>query len=138
MPTYQEVMEGEPKQRKKRDEREFRFQCALARKLPLLVQPGVYWNALPYGEDRRDATASRLAAMGVKAGPADLFFLKNGQPFMLELKVYPNTQSDIQARFQADWEAAGGVYCLAYTMEEALSFLEAWRLIKPDVSRVAA
>lgn len=121
-----------------RQQPEYRFQCALIRHLRARLMPGVYFNSLPFGEYRTKATAARLAAMGVRPGMADLIFLKDSHAICLELKVKPNKQSEAQIQFQADWEAAGGHYFLAFTMDEALSTLERLGLIRPDVSKVAA
>lgn len=121
-----------------RQQPEFKFQAALVRHIRARLLPRVYYNALPFGEYRTKATAGRLAAMGVRPGASDLLFLREGQAIALELKVKGGRQSETQKQFEAEWRAAGGIYALAFSMDEALALLEDLGLIRPDVSARAA
>lgn len=121
-----------------RQQPEYRFQCLLVKHLEARLMPGVYCNAMPFGEYRTDATAARLKRMGVKPGMGDLFFLDQGLAFSLELKIAPNGQSDTQKRFEKDWRRAGGTYAVVYTLDQALAQLQVWGLVRPDVSARAA
>lgn len=138
MPTYREVMEGEPKQRKQADPREFRLQAALVRHLKTRARPDVFWCAIPNGEYRTNATLGKLKAMGIRAGAPDLLFIVKGRPIGLELKAGDGAASDEQEAVALDWTGAGGLYTVAVGMDQALGFLEMVGAIKPDVSRVAA
>lgn len=57
--------------------------------------------------------------MGVKSGVADwLVFPLNGRKVAVELKDDEGEQDSDQERFQVRWEAGGGSYFIARTLEE--------------------
>lgn len=59
-------------------------------------------------------------------GSSDILGVMPGGRFLgVEVKVGSNTQSDEQTRFQAAVEAAGGLYVLAYSVEDAVEAVRA-------------
>jgi hypothetical protein len=119
----------------RKDQPEFRLQCAVADLLRFCAKPDVYWSALPMGEKRTLATGARLKRMGVRPGAGDLLILAPATvPIMLELKTEKGRLSDTQKATQVDWEKAGGKYFVASGYQMAHDFLEIWGIIKPDRS----
>lgn len=118
----------------RRDQPEFRLQCAVADLLRLTAMPGVYWTALPFGEKRSLETGARLKRMGVRAGAGDILLLVNGLAIMLELKVEKGRQSDTQRDTEEAWTVANGLYFVARGYHEAREFLERVQAIRPDRS----
>jgi len=120
----------------RRDQPEFRLQCAVADLLRLTANPGVYWTALPFGEKRSLETGARLKRMGVRAGAGDILFLINGRAVMLELKVGKGRQNENQIATEEAWTVARGLYHVARSFNEARDFLEMIGAIYPDRSLI--
>lgn len=57
-------------------------------------------------------------------GSADILGVRRGRGFALEGKARRGRQADTQARFQAAFEGAGGLYGLFRSEDEALAILE--------------
>lgn len=63
-------------------------------------------------------TQMHFKRMGVVPGVADwLAFPQNGRKIAIELKDDEGEQSPDQKRFQAQWEATGGLYFVCRTLE---------------------
>ena len=56
-------------------------------------------------------------------GSPDIFVLKNGVCYGIEVKGPKGTQSDAQKEFQVRFEVAGGVYILAKGIDEVAARL---------------
>ena len=68
---------------------------------------------------------TRLIRYG-RVGSSDILGVMPGGRFLgVEVKVGSNTQSEEQERFQAAVEAAGGLYVLAYSVEDAVTAVRA-------------
>jgi len=108
------------------------IQAALVEHLRWRLVPGVVWYAVPNGEKRDIVTASRLKKLGVRAGVADIaFVLPGGAAAYLELKAgKEGWQSPEQKQFEADVTAAGARYALARTIDDALTVLKEWGVIR--------
>lgn len=60
----------------------------------------------------------------MRGGVADwLLFPIDGRKLALELKTQTGRQRDDQEKFQAAWEAAGGVYEIARCLDDIDSFV---------------
>ena len=71
-------------------------------------------------------TGARLKRMGVRAGAADLLFLRPGsRALFLEIKTSRGVQSATQRAFEAQAIAAGAEYMIARSLDAALDIL--WR-----------
>ena len=67
---------------------------------------------LPYTTGGFRDEAGRFIRVGMP-GASDLIGTINGKPVACEVKVGRDRQRPDQAKFQAAWEAAGGVYVIA-------------------------
>jgi hypothetical protein len=91
---------------------------------PAALMPGVvYWHT-PNGGSRRDGfEAKRLKQMGVKPGIPDLFFLRRGALYGMELKRLGGTTSESQDSMHARLLAAG---MMANVVIDNLADARAW------------
>ena len=127
--------------------------AALIRKYELYKKLDcAFWSYDSTGEKRTAITSSLLKAKGLQSGKADYLFIKNkicgrkhdcNSPifetlyFWIEFKK-PKTKSSAigkQSESQKDFEAifkdsVNSYYFLAYSVEEALKFLEKNKIIK--------
>lgn len=97
------------------------------------ARPEIEWHAVPNGERRDKKTAQRLKSSGVQAGVADLMFLIDGKNIALELKTEIGRMSGEQKKFQERFERAGGRYCCAYGLNEAIAALIDIGAFRPNV-----
>lgn len=131
---------------RKRNQHEFKLACKVADYLRSMALPGVFWSHWPNGEDRPVSAGARLQRMGTVPGVADYILVRERVPYALELKLASDPiygtrktyQSPEQKVFQADWEAAGGVYACVHGYDEAIAFLAEHELVRPDRNRAAA
>jgi hypothetical protein len=88
---------------------EFEIQCSLVDALHKFAAPDCLWLHIGNGEKRDVVTGSRLKRMGLRAGAADLLFLRPGSPALfLEIKTSRGVQSATQRAFEAQAIKAGG------------------------------
>lgn len=79
---------------------------------------------------RNAGEAGRFKALGVKAGVPDLLVLRAGQLYGLELKAPGGRLSDAQREMLAELQAAGAQTAVEFGLDEALSTLERWGVIR--------
>lgn len=92
--------------------------------------PGVvYWHT-PNDGKRSHASAKRLQAMGMRAGVSDLCFVHDGDFFALEIKSAKGRATPEQDQFKADIIAAGGCAWIVNTLDDAITVLEYWGILK--------
>jgi hypothetical protein len=87
---------------------------------------GYYCFHCPNGEKRDSITASKLMAMGVKAGVPDLIFiLPDGKVAWVELKLKKGKLSKVQEKFRIRLLEKGQHYILVQSdlKEEATDYL---------------
>lgn len=120
----------------RKDQPEFRLQCAVAGQLRFRAMPGLYWTALPFGEKRTAETGARLKRMGVRPGAPDLLLIWQGRTIGLELKAEGGRLTDTQRATQADWTLSGGLYHVAKGFHEAIAFLDMLGVLRPDKSLI--
>jgi hypothetical protein len=117
-----------------RDHAERRLTIAVADLLRFRAKPNVYFTHLPFGEARSERTGALLKRQGTRAGAPDFLVISEGRALGLELKTEKGRQSPSQRETQADWDAAGGKYFVAYGYQMAVDFLEIWGVLRPDRS----
>lgn len=61
---------------------------------------------------------SIMGGVGQTAGIADIIGCFDGRALAIEAKVGRNKLTDDQQKFRAAWERAGGLFVLAYTVED--------------------
>lgn len=114
-----------------RNQPEYRLQYFVTQLLKFEAAPGIVHYAVPNGEYRSKRTLAKLKSMGVRAGVADLaFVLPGGRAAFLELKSERGYQSAVQRQFQVEAEAAGALYAVARTPDEAKEVLESWGVLR--------
>lgn len=92
--------------------------------------PGtIFWHT-PNGGFRSAAEAGRFKALGVKPGIPDLLALRECRLFALELKADGGRLSPSQTDMLAALERAGATTGVAVGIDEALTKLESWGLLK--------
>lgn len=64
-----------------------------------------------------------MIVFGLK-GSADILGASRGHPIAIEAKTGTGRQRDQQVKFQRAWEAAGGLYILARSVEDVLAALD--------------
>lgn len=100
--------------------------------------PGVvFWHtpngAMLGGKRNRNGISiqgSIMKGLGVRAGVSDILALHDGKFFALELKAPGGRATEAQLSFIADVERAGGFTAVAEGIDEAVSALEGWGLLR--------
>lgn len=111
---------------------EFQLQTYVVGLLRYCGRSDVVWFAVPNGEWRTAAAGARLKATGVIAGVADLVLVIRGRAHFLELKTARGRQSVEQVVFAEAAVAAGAVYAVVRTPEQARRILNDWGALRPD------
>lgn len=111
---------------------EHKIQTALFDYLALAARPELEIRAIPNGEKRHIAVASRLKAEGVRRGTPDIFVcLPAGRVAWLEMKAEKGRLSEDQITFRDKVQALGHLWATASSVDEALEHLTAWDALKP-------
>jgi hypothetical protein len=109
------------------------LQTHLCKLLYAFGRPDILWFSVPNGEQRSAKTGQRLKQQGVRAGAADLCFVIDGRFVGLELKTETGRISIAQEAFKDDVERAGGRYCCAYGLNEAIAALIDIGAFRPNI-----
>jgi hypothetical protein len=118
---------------------EHKIQTALFDYLALAARPELEIRAIPNGEKRHIAVASRLKAEGVKRGTPDIFIcLPAGKVAWLEMKAEKGRLSPDQILFRDRVLALGHLWGMASSVDEALEHLTAWDALKPAYRHIKA
>jgi hypothetical protein len=96
--------------------------------------PGVFAFAIPNGGYRRPVEAAILKGTGVVSGVPDVFIVRDGRCYALELKAKGGRVSDKQLACIAALREAGAFTAIAEGLDRALACLEAWGCLKGRVS----
>lgn len=97
--------------------------------------PGVFAFHPANGGYRTKAEGGILKSMGVVAGTPDVIVINRGAVHALELKHLRGRVTEAQKAAMDALELAGARVAVAYTLDEALATLEAWGVLRKDVSR---
>jgi hypothetical protein len=92
--------------------------------------PNAVWFHVANQSKATPGYRRKLAAMGLRPGVSDIIALHNKEAFALELKRDGGRPTEHQLEFLDDWRAAGGHGVVAEGMDEALSILKTWGLIR--------
>jgi hypothetical protein len=96
--------------------------------------PGLFWCHVPNGGYRGAIEAAIFKSLGVVAGVPDLLLIYSGKICGLELKAAKGRLSPAQIRTQQLMREAGAIVASANGIDEALTWLETWGLIKHNVA----
>jgi hypothetical protein len=102
--------------------------------LQAYARPDVCWFAVPNGELRNYKVGVKLKQAGLRAGAADLAFLIDARFHALELKTEIGTLSPKQLTFKEDVERAGGLFHVAFGLDQALGVLQGINVFRPGIS----
>jgi hypothetical protein len=89
----------------------------------------LYWHSANGGK-RQISEAAKLKRMGVVPGIPDLFILRAGDLYALELKTEVGKLSDDQKHMLAELAKAGAITATAYGLDHALALLEQWGIFE--------
>lgn len=103
---------------------EDQIQRAVIQHLRTRAAPGVFAFHVPNGGYRRPVEAAILKGLGVVAGTPDIFAIKGGHCYALELKAEDGRLSLNQVETMANLRAAGATCEVTYSLDEALRWLE--------------
>jgi hypothetical protein len=96
--------------------------------------PQLFWFAVPNGEWRSRVTGAILKGQGVIAGVPDLILVHAGRTYGLELKSDNGRSTDVQRSCHARMREAGAIVSTCRGVDEAISTLEQWKLLKVAAS----
>jgi len=102
---------------------ESKLQEAVVALLKLYARQDICWWACPNGDYRHPAVGARLKRQGVKPGAADLMFVIDNMFHGLELKTEIGVMTANQQDYARELQRAGGVFHVAYGLQEALEVL---------------
>lgn len=113
---------------------EDQIQRAVVQHLRMRGVPGLVFFHVPNGGRRGKVEGAIFKAMGVRAGVSDLILAHSNKFFALELKAEGGRATESQLAFLQDFDRAGAFTALATGLDAALRTLEAWGLIRPEVT----
>jgi VRR-NUC domain len=94
--------------------------------------PNVFTFHPANGGYRTPIEAAIFKAMGVVAGTPDVICIKRGQVFALELKADGGQLTNTQRETIETMQRAGAVVAVAHGVDEAITQLENWQLLRRD------
>jgi hypothetical protein len=94
--------------------------------------PNSFAFHVPNGGWRTAVEGAILKGMGVVPGVPDVIIINNGKVFCLELKADNGRLTDIQHETIEAMRRAGAVVAVAYSIDEAITQLENWQLLRRD------
>jgi hypothetical protein len=92
--------------------------------------PGLVYIHVPNGGKRRPIEAAILKGQGVRKGASDLLLWHDSKAFALELKAEGGKATPEQIQFLQDMQRAGANAALATGLNQALTCLEQWGLLR--------
>ena len=109
---------------------ENQIQRSVIAHLKARASPGVFAFHVPNGGYRKPVEAAILKGLGVVSGTPDIFAIKAGHTFALELKTETGKLSDNQHAVLARLKECGATCAVAFGLDAALRQLEAWDILK--------
>lgn len=111
------------------------IQKAVVRHLISRGKSGIYYFHPANGGYRKPIEAAILYALGVRAGVPDLFILKDGKCYCLELKAPTGRISPQQGQAMKDLANAGATVGMAFSLDEDLAWLERYEILRPNKNK---
>jgi hypothetical protein len=106
------------------------LQKAVCEHLTVRGHHDLYWWHHPAGRYRSHIEAAIFKSIGAKAGLPDLFLLRGGRLYGLELKPEGGRLSPTQATAHVLLRQAGATIETAVGIDAAIRQLEAWHLLR--------
>ena len=114
--------------------KELELHLAIADLLRRFARSDWRWSHFPSGERRDIRTAAKLKAMGVQRGWPDFtLFDPTGRLHALELKPEGETLTDDREDFQTWCIARGVPHSVSRSVDEALTVLGAWGVLRVKI-----
>jgi hypothetical protein len=110
------------------------IQRALFQHLAWRSAPGVYAFHPPNGGWRSPIEGAILKGLGVRAGVPDVMAVKDGRTYALELKRPGGRLTAAQNAAHAALQDAGATVVTSYSLDDAISMLEEWGLLRGKAS----
>ena len=123
--------------RPRRNRAEDMIQRAVFEHLALRSAPGVFAFHPPNGGWRSRIEAAILRGLGVRAGVPDVIAIRGGCVYALELKPPGGRLTAAQNAAHAALRAAGATVVTSYGLDDAISMLEEWGLLRGQASLCA-
>lgn len=114
----------------KRNQPEAKLHRAIVQHVKLLSFNDVLWLHPPNAGIRSGIEAGYLKSLGLLPGAADLLFWRGGKSYAMEIKAPGGRLSPAQKEFAERFIEAGGAYTTVSNIEQAITVLRTWRLIK--------
>lgn len=114
----------------KRNQPEAKLHRAIVQHVKLLSFNDVLWLHPPNAGIRSGIEAGYLKSLGLLPGAADLLFWRGGKSYAMEIKAAGGRLSDVQKDFRDRFTEAGGEWAVVDNIEQAITVLRDWRLIK--------
>ncbi len=111
------------------------LQIAVVAHIRARSEPGVFFYHCPNEAKRGWVNAAKLRSMGMTAGIPDLYFLKAGRSYYLELKAPRGVLTPSQRLVLERLRTCGAQVAVAKSLDEAIVTLECWGIIKRDISQ---
>jgi hypothetical protein len=106
------------------------IQRAVLQHLKIRAPRDVFYFHPANGGQRSPVEAAILNGLGVRAGVPDLILIYRGQMFALELKADGRKSTALQNEAQEAMQRAGAEVATAVGLDQALTQLEHWELLK--------
>ena len=106
------------------------LQRAVVRHLEARGATSLVYFHVPNGGLRSRVEAAIFKGLGVRAGVPDIILFASGQFYALELKAPGKKPTKAQLEFLQAFRLAGGKTAWADNLDDALSILELWRLLR--------
>jgi hypothetical protein len=106
------------------------LQKAVVQHLKLTGVPGLIYFSVPNEGKRTAMMAGHLKAMGMLPGVSDLVMVHDGRIYFLELKAKGEKPTELQLMFGTSAMAAGAQFAWADNIDQAITVLRDWQLIK--------
>jgi len=116
--------------RPRRNRPEDIIQRAVFEHLRVRCAPGVFAFHPPNGGWRSRIEAAILKGLGVRAGVPDVIAVKDGRTYALEIKSPGGRLTAAQNAAHAALRAAGATVLTSYSLDDAISMLEEWGLLR--------
>jgi hypothetical protein len=92
--------------------------------------PGIFAFHTANGGWRSRIEAAILKGLGVRAGVPDVIAVKDGRTYAMEIKAPGGRLTAAQNAAHAALRAAGATVVTSYSLDDAISMLEEWGLLR--------
>jgi hypothetical protein len=97
-----------------------------------------FWFHPPNGGSRNVIEATKLKAMGTRAGVPDLVFVRHGKAYFIELKAPKGRVSEAQSGALTEIQRAGAPVAICRNLDDVLACWRKWGLTNTSAAEDAA